>query len=241
MKITFITYSNGQPYDDCAFNLLEQAKHQFNEVIHFKDSDIKEYKAENSYIWNQYCEKTGDNKNGFWIWKPYIISLALQKNFKDSNHIIVYCDSKYTLTGNIAEHIKNYFIDEKDKYLFALDTHHFTSNKYLEVNYSKGDSFNLIGVDMNENDYHSWAGFLCLRNTDESESFINDWISYCKDERIVTDKPSIIQNHRSFIQNRYDQTVFSLLLKKNKIKLHECDLSKVLSGYPSSKLIHRVA
>jgi hypothetical protein len=239
MRVTFITYSNGYPYDECASNLVNQAKDQFDDVIHFRDSDIEEYKIQNSNIWNQYCEKTGDNKNGFWIWKPYIISLALQKSINNSEHIIVYCDSKYSLTGNIVDHIKKYFLEE-ERYIFALETHHFTNNKYLEVNYSKGDSFNLMGVDMVENEYHSWAGFLCLRNCKKSETFINDWVNYCKDERIVTDMPSIIKNHRSFIQNRYDQTVFSLLLKKYKIQLQECELSNLLSGNPSSKLVHRV-
>jgi hypothetical protein len=95
-----------------------------------------------------------------------------------------------------------------------------------------------MDIDMDENEYHSWAGFLCLRNIEESETFIKDWIHYCKDVRIVTDIPSITENHKNFIQNRYDQTVFSLLLKKNKIKLEECDLSRILSG--NSNIIHRI-
>ena len=61
--------------------------------------------------------------------------------------------------------------------------------------WSKGDAFNLIGVDMNNmhDNEQIWAGFLCIRNCDESNSIIEQWLNYSKDERIISDIPNIFQ------------------------------------------------
>jgi hypothetical protein len=234
MKLIFITYSNGEVYDKCAFNLLYQAKNQFDEVKHFTNSDIEEYKLENHHIWNQYCLKTGDNKNGFWIWKPYIIKLSLDKY--TYNDIVIYCDSKYNLEGNLFEKIKSFFIENKDENILAIYRHHFTFHEHLEVNYSKGDAFNLIGLNMNDSDLHAWAGFVCFRICEESIKFVDEWVNFCLDGRIITDSPSNFPNHKTFIQNRYDQTVFSLLLKKFGIKRYN-DFEKMIC---EEKIINRI-
>jgi len=240
MKLIFVTYSSGQPYENFALKLVSQAKEQFDEVKHFKLEDIMDFKNKNQHIWNHKCEMTGSKENGFWIWKPYIISVVLNQLPASMENIIVYCDAKYSLKSDIVNPIKKYFQEIASEYLFKLDTHHFTNKKYLEKNYSKGDAYNLVGVHMNECDYHSWAGFFCLRNCEKSRIFIDKWNYYCSNERIVTDIPSQTPNHRDFIQNRYDQTVFSLLIKKFEIYCKDSELSQLLSGNPTSDIIQRI-
>jgi hypothetical protein len=236
MKIKFITYSSGEPYYTYAENLLNQSSEQFDDVSHYNSDDIKDFKSKNQNLWNY---NKGD---GFWTWKPYVIKKELEK--AEYGDIIVYCDTRYIITGDIYSPIKEHFEVNSDEYFFVLKTHHFVSSSIqYEHMWSKGDAFNLIGVDINDSTYpyQIWSGFVCLRKNNKSVNIINQWLDYCQDERIVTDNPNIFQsNHPSFRENRYDQTVLSLVLKKNNIFMKDFTLSKILSGYPHSSIIHRI-
>jgi hypothetical protein len=109
--------------------------------------------------------------------------------------------------------------------------------------WSKGDAFHLIGVDMDDNSfpYQIWSGFACFRKSEISLKIVDEWLFHCQDERVITDNDNIFkQNHSIFRENRYDQTVLSLVLKKNKIFMKDTYLSFLLSGTPHSQLIHRV-
>lgn len=215
MKTIFITYSNGEHYSGFAKNLAKQASEQFDEVIHYTIEDVKDLKISYSKIWEKVCQKTGCNTNGFWMWKPSIIEKTLTKA-KDGD-IIVYCDAKYFLKGNLCTKIKGFFIKNNPSYVLFLNRHHFTSHQHLEINYTKGDAFNSIGIKMEPDDLHAWAGFAAFRASEDSLVFVREWLRFCTDESVITDHESIFPNHPNFIQHRYDQSVFSLLLKKFKI------------------------
>lgn len=234
MKITFITYSSGEPYQTYADNLIIQASDKFDDVIHYKAKDISDFKSKNQHLWNY---EKGD---GFWIWKPYIIKKTIE--LLQDDDIIVYCDTRYIITGDIYSYIKNHFENTQEDF-FVLKTHHFVSSSIqLEKMWSKGDAFHLIGVDINDDNhpYQIWSGFVCLKKNKRSIGIIDQWLEYCQDERIITDNPNLFQNNHSiFRENRYDQTVLSLVLKKNKIYMSDCLLSNILSGNPHSPLIHR--
>lgn len=240
MKLTFITYSSGSPYIEYADSLINQIKPYFDEVIHYGLSDIEDFKEENKKIWSY---GKGD---GFWIWKPYIIKKTIDNN-KDlinQNHIIVYCDTRYIVTGDISKPIIDFF-ENKEETMFFLKNHHFSSHsRQNELMWSKGDAFNLIGVDMNNmyDNEQCWAGFMCIRNCDKANSIIEQWLEHCKDERIISDIPNTLQdNHSIFRENRYDQTVLSLVLKKNNFHINENNRITIeFSGIPNSSLIYRV-
>ena len=240
MKITFITYSSGSPYEEYADDLINQIKDYFDEVIHYKVSDIKDFKEENKNLWSY---GKGD---GFWTWKPYLIKKTLDNNIDliNEDHIVVYCDTRYIVTGDITEPIREFF-QNKEETMFFLKSHHFSSqSRQQELMWSKGDAFSLIGVDMyNMYDYEQcWAGFMCIRNCDKANSIIEQWLEYSKDERIISDIPNTFQdNHPMFRENRYDQTVLSLVLKKNNFVINENNrITSVFSGIPHSSLIYRV-
>ena len=60
-----------------------------------------------------------------------------------------------------------------------------------------------------------------------SEIFLKDWNKIFKEKfYLIDDTPSKIPNFLGFIENRHDQSVFSLLCKKNFIEslsAYECD------------------
>ena len=90
--------------------------------------------------------------------------------------------------------------------------------KYKESHFTKRDAFQLIGVDM---PFYSetrqyMAGIQVYKKSDYTIKFIQEWLYYCQDKRIITDDNNTlgIPNYKGFRDNRHDQTVLSLLIKK---------------------------
>ena len=92
---------------------------------------------------------------------------------------------------------------------------------HCEYQYTKRDAFVLTGCDSPEYTHtpQRVAAFILMRNSDFSRSFIQEWLDYVQDPRIVTDCENQLglENYPGFIENRHDQTVLSLLVKKHKL------------------------
>lgn len=89
---------------------------------------------------------------------------------------------------------------------------------YPERHFTKRDAFILMGCDSPEytETKQRLASFILLKKTDRARRFVEEWLQYCQDERIVTDNPNVMgkENYEGFRDNRHDQTVLSLLSKK---------------------------
>jgi hypothetical protein len=64
--------------------------------------------------------------------------------------------------------------------------------------------------------YQRLASFIVFRNSKVSKDFVEEWLHYCQDERILIDSDNIQgkNNYAEFLHRRHDQSVFSLLTKK---------------------------
>lgn len=145
---------------------------------------------------------------GYWLWKPYVINQALSEiNIGD---YLVYADSGSFYMKDI--HILTKYMEEKSTDVFLGELEH------LESKYSKRDAFVYLGVDGMgyENTRQYEASFLLVKKTKETERFLKEWLSFCCDIRVISDNPNVcgLDDYPGFIQNRYDQTVLSLLAKK---------------------------
>jgi hypothetical protein len=69
---------------------------------------------------------------------------------------------------------------------------------------------------------HCDAAFSLWKKCDKSIKFLNDWLNYGTDERILTDIPNTCgkENFPEFAEHRRDQSILSLLAQKNKISLY---------------------
>jgi hypothetical protein len=153
--------------------------------------------------------------SGYWIWKPYIILDALKKsNYGD---IIFYSDSGSIIIKNFKPMFEIVEKDEKGIILYELNVNFL--NKYV----TKRDCFFYMNCD--EEYYHNsvmtLASFVLIRKSDYSISFVEEWLKYCEDERILTDIPNQcgLDNFEGFSDHRHDQSVLSLLARKNKITI----------------------
>lgn len=145
---------------------------------------------------------------GYWLWKPYIINLAISE-IQDGDYL-VYADSGSFYMKDI--HILTNFMSENNTDVFLGELEH------TEAKYSKRDAFVYMGVDGKgfESEKQFEASFLLVKKNDRTVRFLREWLSYCCDIRIISDDPNTcgLQDYPDFVQNRYDQTVLSLLAKK---------------------------
>ena len=208
----FITYGTG-PYVQHAMNIKEQATSigGFDTAKVFtKDALDDDFKERNAYILGL---PRGD---GYWLWKPYIIMQKLS-NLADGE-LLCYCDSMYAFTGNMANHLRDFFDKNKDQDVWIPFTKPFDI-KYSEERLTKPDAVVIIGTDFNKNtEFQAWAGFLGLRKSIKSLTFIAAWLTYAQDDRVITDKPDTLlcaQGYgKDYLENRHDQTALSLVAKK---------------------------
>ncbi len=166
--------------------------------------------------------------HGYWIWKPYVILKRLLELPHDA--ILCYLDARYTMTGDLASRIRGKFADGK-KWIHVLKDHHFVpGNRFRESEWSKCDASVLMDVPIKDADLQAWAGFIAIRKCPEAIMFVSEWLAYCQDPRIVSDDPdkTLECKDRKVVENRHDQTVLSLLLRKWGIPLEESDLSTIV-------------
>jgi len=212
MKYHFITFST-ESHLSYAIELSKTAKDigGFDIVKIFTPNDVDEiFLKKNSHI---LCEKKGA---GYWIWKSHIILKYLYEI--DKNDIVCYCDSMYLFTGE--KKIQN--IVDNIKHIPEIFISHNKPNEphYLEKQYTKGDAFFLMNaIDLKYSDTKQvWGGFIIIKNTFASLQVISEWVTYSQDERIVTDSPSNFkENDPIFNENRHDQSIISLIIKKYNI------------------------
>lgn len=210
MKYHFITYATND-YMNLARNIINSAidKGKFDTVKIYTPADIDiVFFNKNKNILN---EKRG---SGYWIWKPYIIQKRL--NEIPEGDILCYCDSSYLFLQNI-QRLSEKWLKNKN---IAAANHKPNDVSFIEKNFTKKDAYILMNIATDQlesikNSTQVWAGFVLLRKCHNSVRLIGEWLTYCQDERIVSDDISILgEEDDEFRENRHDQTVLSLLLKK---------------------------
>ena len=202
-----ITYGDDNFSQSNKYNLYTAVKYgKADKVILYGPNDLDEdFKKEN------YTIIQAKRGAGYWIWKPYTINKALKSiNYGD---YLVYADSGSFYVDDINILIR--FINEKNADVFIGKLDH------KESEYSKRDAFVYLDVDTREmaNSYQYEASFILLKKTVKTERLMKEWLEYCTDIRIISNNENTCgkDNYPEFVENRFDQTVLSLLAKKHGI------------------------
>lgn len=160
--------------------------------------------------------------NGYWLWKSYIINKTMVEKLNEGDYLI------YTDAGTIYMNQSHILIDFMIKNKFSI-----WANKLIckESQYTKRDAFILMGVDMPfyRNSHQYIATIQIYKKNEYSVKFIQEWLYYCQDKRIITDDNNTqgMPNFQDFRDNRHDQSILSLLIKKHGV---------ANSGYPNKNL-----
>lgn len=152
---------------------------------------------------------------GYWSWKPYVLGKYMYHNASE-NDLVCYSDANYQTKKPFVSYIEAVLQLRQCKIL--MFTSKPSEGTYPERSWTKHDAFVLMNVPFHENytmTHQVWAGFVCLVKNFETTQFVHQWLTYAGDERIITDAPSQFGSEdAAFRENRHDQTIASLLMKK---------------------------
>ena len=163
----------------------------------------------------------------------------MMNNLND-NDIIHYVDVGCHIIKNKNHKFNQYlnFLIDQDNWILPFQYYFYESKKNngitfperQEYKFTKADLinfFNFIGSTEITDTPQFWAGNLFVKKNKVSKEFLSEWIDIMnKNTNLIDDSISKINNHVDFIENRHDQSVFSLLCKKYKLKsfsAYECD------------------
>ena len=204
-KIIAITYANENFGRQVEFNkksALEIGK--VDEHIIYGPNDIDpEFQVKNKEILSK------SRGNGYWLWKPYFIYKTFKEKLREGDYII------YTDAGILYMNSTYLVIDFLKKQNAEMWVIRLNIQERL---YSKRDAFILMGVDMPfySETFQYMAGVQIYKKSKYTEKFLEKLLFYSQDKRIILDTPNTLgfENYPGFRDNRHDQTVLSLLVKK---------------------------
>lgn len=181
----------------------------FDRVYEFSPSDIAP----------DYYEQHRDildvpRGNGLWLWKPYLIDRVLGQC--DDGDIVFYADSGA------------FFVKKIDKLLDSMGEHEkiwVSDNPLLESCFTKPICFERLDCDTEEirNANQIQGGFVLLKCCDETRQFVKQWLHYCEDYELMAPEGGLKLTQKrgnGFVASREDQSILSLLCKKNGIQAH---------------------
>jgi len=143
---------------------------------------------------------------GLWIWKPYVILDKLRDI--EYGDWLFYIDSRYLFEKDICEMIPR-------NSTYRCFSRKAGEPQYPEVPWTKYDAYILMDVEPDHDAIQPWAGSVIFQKTKENMHFVQQWLHYCEDYRIVSPDQSIFGSElEGFRETRADQQVHSLLLRK---------------------------
>ena len=210
MKIAFTTLSNAL-FEESRLRLTASAEKFGADVIYsyaHEDFIHTDFYKQNENILSQ------SRGLGYWLWKPYIILETLKKSNKGD--IVFYSDAGSEIIAPLEPLIR-ICNEEQNIVLFA-------NGNLINREWTKRDAFILMDCDERAcwNSLQCDAALFFFKKTERSVRFVEEWLNYCRDPRIMTDLPNTQGKKNSWrlIQHRYDQSIASLLAYKYKLDLY---------------------
>lgn len=170
----------------------------------------------------EFCEKWkhvmkfGVRGFGYWCWKSHII-LRLVEQVPEGS-FVMYCDAGCHLNSKGMERLK-YYIKETNKDSIGIKAFYAMSSviDIEERRWTKGDIFDYFQCRNNAEITKSnqvAAGHILLKKCKNSVNLLKEWYqALAQQPSLIDDTSSVSNNLPGFIENRHDQSVFSVLFK----------------------------
>jgi hypothetical protein len=183
----------------------------FDHVCVYNEQDLEKKDAG---FWRTFEPFAKSYKKGFgyYIWKPFLVYKHMVESMND-NDILVYADAGCKLYPQFKKRLLDYFSmaynSDKGIVCFKLDSN-LTMSRW-----TRRDIFKLF--DKHDDPAFANQSQICattfiLRKCEHTLTLIREWLEYALNyPTFFTDLPSTIPNFPDFIENRYDQSFFSLL------------------------------
>lgn len=152
---------------------------------------------------------------GYWCWKPQVILQSLRQI--NDNDILIYADIGCEFVPSRAKSLL-----QKLKMLESNDIMGFSCYGSNPKYWTKGDIFEFFGVknDPNFTETPELAGgFIFMKKTQKTIQIMNEFLNIFKNHfNLVDDSPSQTPNFEGFIENRHDQSIWTMINKKHKLQ-----------------------
>jgi len=208
-KKTLINYANNVYFSQQKLNSRTGITHGgFDRVIEYNPTDIdKEFRSQHKKILDQ------PRGNGYWLWKPYFLLKTLQERIEYGEYLM-YADSGA------------FFIKPIDEVILEMENQNeqigcFEIFGNTDKTWTKRDTYIIMDADTEEyaNSFQRMGGFQIIKKTEKTIEFYKELLKYSIDLNCITDIPCKFgENYKQFRDHRHDQSIFSLLTKKNGIK-----------------------
>ncbi len=175
------------------------------ETIAYTEKDLQK----DEEFWNKHGEFVENNKRGYgyWIWKSYLINKTL-KDIND-NDIIIYADGGCFFNPCGLKRLNEYIQIVNDNYfgmiVFQLEQ--------MEIKWTKYELLEYMNVSEEDKwTRHIMATSFIVKKTQHSSALIKQWFETCSKHELINDDYQ--KKYDEFIDHRHDQSVLSLLVKK---------------------------
>jgi len=220
----FVAFGN-RPYYNSIVRICEESKkmHIFNEIRGYTDKYLKN----DTEFWNKHGKFIEHEQNrrgyGYWLWKSYLVKKEMDKS--QENDIIVYCDAGCKVNEKGKRRLHEY-IDMLNTSESGIVTFQLT---HLERLYTKNKVFETLGSDKRDV-FQCLTTAILIKKNKNSTNIINQWYENCENYQLINDEIEKEKDDEKFIENRHDQSVFSILVNKfDSIKIMDetffCDWS----------------
>ena len=212
-KIYFITFGDSR-MSVAASRIKKQAEaiKLFDEIHILNEEDLAQDFRDK---WSKLM-KLGVRGFGYWCWKPYIIRRLLEN--VPENSIVLYLDIGCHINPRGKKRLK-YYISElhKDSLGIKAFPAYSPTLDVMEKRWTKGSVFDYFNCrhrnDITDSQQLATGHILC-KKTEKTVNFIQTWESiWERNISLIDDSISKTPNFPEFIENRHDQSIFSVLYK----------------------------
>jgi hypothetical protein len=213
MSLVFLTFGGGLPkYHEAVERILKQAQDfPFDKIIGYTEKDLQEKFPE---FWSKHKNFILNNRRGYgyWIWKSFIILDTLKQ--LNEGDILVYLDCGCELNKKGLKRFMEYIelVKVHDRMFFHLEDEH-TENRWTKM-----DLIRYLGIENQSflNKSQSQGGLQFHKKIEANIKLLEEYYNICVNNyNLIDDSPSITRNHPHFREHRHDQSLISLLVKKN--------------------------
>ncbi len=146
---------------------------------------------------------------GLWLWKPYLICKALDQ--VDWNDYVFYCDSASIVINKIS-----YLVESMNDDIWVSDL------PLIEEQWTKAAVIDQIGMGDKKiaKSQQIQASFILVKKTQKAMEIMHKYLELCCDYELL--KPLDIEDKEiNCIEHREDQSILSVLLKKEHVTPHK--------------------
>jgi len=209
IKKTFLTFGGpNSNYHSAVNRICTQASELniFDNIVGITDQYLKN----DTEFYNKHGRFLEENPKGYgyWLWKSYLIKKQLEK--MNEHDILLYVDSGCVLNINGKKRLHEYF-DMVQHSEYGIVSFQMT---HVEKKWTKMDIFNYLDAHEYLETGQLVGGIFMIRKCEHSVHLVNTWYETCHLYDLINDSPSNSSNHPDFIENRHDQSVWSIIRKK---------------------------